>query len=64
MLTNKGKYGLKAMAHLAGLNPGELAQVADKRRIPSTREMSSRIDAAGAAKAAPARRNGKSPPVG
>lgn len=29
MLTNKGKYGLKAMMHLAGLAPGELAQVAD-----------------------------------
>lgn len=29
MLTNKGKYGLKAMVHLAGLNPGKLAQVAD-----------------------------------
>lgn len=29
MLTNKGKYGLKAMVHLAGLEPGELAQVAD-----------------------------------
>ena len=32
MLTNKGKYGLKAMAHLAGLKPGELAQVADIAR--------------------------------
>lgn len=29
MLTNKGKYGLKAMVHLAGLAPGSLAQVAD-----------------------------------
>ena len=29
MLTNKGKYGLKAMVHLAGLEPGDLAQVAD-----------------------------------
>src|ERR1700756_4149387 len=29
MLTNKGKYGLKAMAHLARLKPGALAQVAD-----------------------------------
>jgi Rrf2 family protein len=29
VLTNKGKYGLKAMAHLAGLEPGALAQVAD-----------------------------------
>ena len=29
MLTNKGKYGLKAMVHLAGLELGELAQVAD-----------------------------------
>ena len=29
MLTNKGKYGLKAMVHLAGLEAGELAQVAD-----------------------------------
>jgi Rrf2 family protein len=29
MLTNKGKYGLKAMVHLAGLQPGALAQVAD-----------------------------------
>jgi DNA-binding MarR family transcriptional regulator len=53
---------LLTMIH--NLAEDELAQVADKRRIPSTREMSSRIDAAGAAKAAPARRNGKSPPVG
>ena len=29
MLTKKGKYGLKAMVHLAGLEPSELAQVAD-----------------------------------
>lgn len=29
MLTKKGKYGLKAMVHLAGLAPDELAQVAD-----------------------------------
>ena len=29
MLTNKGKYGLKAMVHLAGLEPGGLAQAAD-----------------------------------
>jgi Rrf2 family protein len=29
VLTNKGKYGLKAMVHLAGLPPGALAQVAD-----------------------------------
>lgn len=29
MLTNKGKYGLKAMVHLAELQPGALAQVAD-----------------------------------
>jgi Rrf2 family protein len=37
MLTNKGKYGLKAMVHLAGLAPGDLAQVqdmADKNAIP------------------------------
>jgi len=27
MLTNKGKYGLKAMVHLAGLAEGEVAQV-------------------------------------
>ena len=26
MLTNKGKYGLKALIHLAGLAPGETAQ--------------------------------------
>jgi len=29
MLTNKGKYGLKAMVHLAGLDPGRPALVAD-----------------------------------
>lgn len=29
MLTNKGKYGLKAMVHLAGVEAGGLAQVAD-----------------------------------
>jgi Rrf2 family protein len=29
MLTNKGKYGLKAMVHLAGLQSGEVAQVGD-----------------------------------
>ncbi len=29
MLTNKGKYGLKALIHLAGLPPGVTAQVAD-----------------------------------
>jgi Rrf2 family protein len=29
LLTNKGKYGLKAMVHLAGLGPAEIAQVAD-----------------------------------
>jgi Rrf2 family protein len=29
LLTKKGKYGLKAMVHLAGLELGELAQVAD-----------------------------------
>ena len=29
MLTNKGKYGLKAMSHLAGLPPGQPALVAD-----------------------------------
>lgn len=37
MLTNKGKYGLKASVHLAGLGPGELALVADiaaENRIP------------------------------
>jgi Rrf2 family protein len=29
VLTNKGKYGLKAMVHLAGLEPGAIAQVAE-----------------------------------
>ncbi len=29
MLTKKGKYGLKAMVHLAGLEPDALAQVRD-----------------------------------
>jgi Rrf2 family protein len=29
MLTNKGKYGLKAMAHLAGMPKGQPALVAD-----------------------------------
>lgn len=29
MLTNKGKYGLKALIHLAALPPGETAQVAE-----------------------------------
>jgi Rrf2 family protein len=29
MLTNKGKYGLKAMVHLAGMQPGQPALVAD-----------------------------------
>jgi Rrf2 family protein len=29
MLTSKGKYGLKAMVHLAGLTPGRPALVAD-----------------------------------
>jgi Rrf2 family protein len=29
MLTSKGKYGLKAMVHLAGLQPGRPALVAD-----------------------------------
>ena len=29
MLTKKGKYGLKAMVHLAGLGPAEIAQVAE-----------------------------------
>lgn len=37
MLTNKGKYGLKAIVHLARLEAGETAQVADvalKNNIP------------------------------
>jgi Rrf2 family protein len=29
LLTNKGKYGLKALVHLAGLKPTEIAQVSD-----------------------------------
>ena len=29
MLTNKGKYGLKALIHLAGLPAGEVALIAD-----------------------------------
>ncbi|MDJ1158189.1 Rrf2 family transcriptional regulator [Chelatococcus sp. SYSU_G07232] len=29
MLTNKGKYGLKALVHLAGTPPGELSLVSD-----------------------------------
>ncbi len=29
LLTQKGKYGLKAMVHLAGLKPAEIAQVGD-----------------------------------
>jgi Rrf2 family protein len=29
MLTNKGKYGLKAMVHLAGQSPGQPSLVAD-----------------------------------
>jgi Rrf2 family protein len=35
VLTKKGKYGLKAMVHLAGLAPGKLAQVADIARTNS-----------------------------
>lgn len=37
MLTNKGKYGLKALIHLAGVEPGKLAVVSDiaaTNRIP------------------------------
>ncbi|PYE87664.1 RrF2 family transcriptional regulator [Phyllobacterium leguminum] len=37
MLTKKGKYGLKAMVHLAGIAEGELAavhEIAAQRRIP------------------------------
>ncbi|MGX7703614.1 RrF2 family transcriptional regulator [Methylobacterium sp. Gmos1] len=37
MLTNKGKYGLKAMVHLAGLSPGArvgVAEIAEAHRIP------------------------------
>jgi Rrf2 family protein len=29
VLTKKGKYGLKAMVHLAGIEPGAVAQVAE-----------------------------------
>jgi len=29
MLTNKGKYGLKAMIHLAGVEPGQVALVSE-----------------------------------
>ena len=35
MLTNKGKYGLKAMVHLAGLKPGAVAQAADIAEVNS-----------------------------
>jgi Rrf2 family protein len=35
VLTKKGKYGLKAMVHLAGLGPDALAQVADIARTNS-----------------------------
>jgi Rrf2 family protein len=37
MLTNKGKYGLKAMVHLAGLEPGRptlVSDIATANRIP------------------------------
>jgi Rrf2 family protein len=37
MLTNKGKYGLKALVHLAGLGDGETAQsqeIAEANNIP------------------------------
>ena len=37
MLTNKGKYGLKALVYLAGLKPAQIAQVSDiaeANRIP------------------------------
>jgi Rrf2 family protein len=37
MLTAKGKYGLKALVHLAGLSPGETTQavdIADRNNIP------------------------------
>ena len=37
MLTNKGKYGIKALVHLARLAPGESAQIAEiaqKNAIP------------------------------
>ena len=35
MLTKKGKYGLKAMVHLAGLEPNEVAQSKDIAEINS-----------------------------
>jgi Rrf2 family protein len=35
VLTKKGKYGLKAMVHLAGLEPDALAQVADMAKTNS-----------------------------
>jgi Rrf2 family protein len=37
MLTNKGKYGLKAMVHLAGMPPGNpalVAEIAETNNIP------------------------------
>ena len=37
MLTNKGKYGLKALVHLAGLTPGtttSIAAIAEAENIP------------------------------
>lgn len=37
MLTAKGKYGLKAMAHLAGVPPGQLVlatEIAERNAIP------------------------------
>ncbi len=37
MLTKKGKYGLKALVHLSGLQPGELAfvsEIASANNIP------------------------------
>ena len=40
MLTNKGKYALKAMVHLAGVQAGEVAQVAD---IAQTNSMSKKF---------------------
>lgn len=40
MLTNKGKYGLKAMVHLAGLERGQLAQVAE---IAQTNDISKKF---------------------
>ena len=38
MLTKKGKYGLKAMVHLAGVEPGALAQVTDVAEANSISE--------------------------